>query len=122
MKRIVITPGEPAGIGPDVVIAAAQQSWNAELIAIADPVLLTERAKLLGMNLTLVPCDFKSAAEKHLPGQLKIIPHALSSEVIPGKLTAANVNYVLQTLETAASLCMNQQADAIVTGPVQDRN
>jgi 4-hydroxythreonine-4-phosphate dehydrogenase len=43
--RIAITPGEPAGIGPDLVIAIAQQSWAAELVVIASKTLLRQRAK-----------------------------------------------------------------------------
>ncbi|RLA51578.1 MAG: 4-hydroxythreonine-4-phosphate dehydrogenase PdxA, partial [Gammaproteobacteria bacterium] len=37
--RIAITPGEPAGIGPDIVLMAARQQWDAELVVIADPEL-----------------------------------------------------------------------------------
>lgn len=51
--RVVITPGEPAGVGPDLVIALAQQAWPAELVVCADPALLLERAALLQLPLTL---------------------------------------------------------------------
>lgn len=48
-QRIVITPGEPAGIGPDLVAALAQQAWPVELAIFADPVLLTARTQQLGL-------------------------------------------------------------------------
>ena len=44
MKRLLITPGEPAGVGPDITIQLAQQDFPAELIVIADVDLLMQRA------------------------------------------------------------------------------
>ena len=53
--RVVITPGEPAGIGPDLVVQLAQRSWPVELVVCADATLLQDRAALLGLPLTLIP-------------------------------------------------------------------
>ena len=55
--RIALTPGEPAGIGPELCIALAQQPQAVELVAVADPALLQERAALAGLPLTLRPLD-----------------------------------------------------------------
>ena len=52
--RVVITPGEPAGIGPDLVVQLAQRSWPVELVVCADATLLQDRAALLGLPLTLL--------------------------------------------------------------------
>jgi len=38
--RLALTPGEPAGIGPDLCVQLAQQPLPAEVVAIADPALL----------------------------------------------------------------------------------
>ncbi|HCX00184.1 MAG TPA: 4-hydroxythreonine-4-phosphate dehydrogenase, partial [Pantoea sp.] len=51
--RLAITPGEPAGIGPDLTIQLAQQNWPVELVVCASPQLLRERAAQLGLPLTL---------------------------------------------------------------------
>ena len=51
--RIGITPGEPAGIGPDLVIRLAQQDWPVELVVCANAALLTERATQLQLPLQL---------------------------------------------------------------------
>ena len=53
MNRIAITMGEPAGIGPDILLQTAQQPWPAELVVSADPDLLAERAKQLNLNIKL---------------------------------------------------------------------
>jgi 4-hydroxythreonine-4-phosphate dehydrogenase len=55
--RIAITPGEPAGIGPDLLLQLAQQPWQAQLVAIADKQLLKERAQHLGLNIELIDFD-----------------------------------------------------------------
>lgn len=55
--RVVITPGEPAGIGPDLAVQLAQQDWPAELVVCADGSLLKNRAAMLGLPLSLLPYD-----------------------------------------------------------------
>ena len=117
--RIVLTPGEPAGIGPDIVLSAADKSWDAELVAIADPDMLEQRAALLGLDTRLQAITPESPATAHQPGTLKIIPVPLASPCRAGALDAANSPYVLATLQTAVDLCAGDRFDAIVTAPVQ---
>ena len=45
VQRVVITPGEPAGIGPDLVVQLAQREWPVELVVCADARLLTDRPR-----------------------------------------------------------------------------
>src|SRR5579883_164130 len=118
-KRLLITPGEPAGVGPDITIQLAQQAWPAELIAVADPDMLRERAKALQLPLTLLHVDVDSPPqETHKPGMLKVWPVKLNDVVVAGKGNRANADYVLRTLALAANACLEKKADAIVTGPV----
>lgn len=119
VKRILLTPGEPAGIGPDIVIQAAQKPWPHELIAIADPGLLTERAKLIGLPLRLIECNLDGPAAPHEMSTLKIRTVPIDESAIPGKLNIRNAAYVINTLKEAASLCLQHKAHALVTGPVQ---
>ena len=116
--RIVITPGEPAGIGPDITLKVAQKTWPAELVVIADPDLLTARAQQLKLPIKLIPFDIKNSPAQHTPGSLKIIPVKLNTNCIAGKLNGANAPYVLRCLELATDLCLQKKADALVTGPI----
>ena len=119
LARILITPGEPAGIGPDVLIEAAQQPWNADLIAIADPALIAECAQLLQRPLQIIECDITDQNRiMHQPGSLRIHPVTFPGKITPGKLNIENAPAVMQCLQIAADACMNHQADAVVTGPV----
>jgi 4-hydroxythreonine-4-phosphate dehydrogenase len=118
IPRIVITTGDPAGIGPDIAILAAQRGWPAEIVVIADEELMTQRAQQINQPITLSACDLKQAPEAHQPGKLKILPVMLNMEAQPGKLNPANSWYVIRSLETAIALCESGEANAMVTGPV----
>ncbi len=118
--RIAITPGEPAGIGPDLCIQIAQQPpADAELVLVADPDLIAARAKILKLPLTLNAFNPDLPPRASEPGELTIQAVRLGNEVTPGKLDVANGEYVLQTLRTAVDLVRRGDLDALVTGPVQ---
>jgi 4-hydroxythreonine-4-phosphate dehydrogenase len=115
-KSIAITPGEPAGIGPDLVVQLAQRNWSCQLVVIADPDLLLARAKILNLPLTL-----KEFTGEHLSqnqGELFILPEKLNTPAICGTLNVDNAEYVLKTLRRATTGCLNKTFDALVTGPV----
>lgn len=115
---ILITPGEPAGIGPDIVLALAQQHINARVLCIADPFLLHSRAAMLHNEINIHTIEDVALTPAHQPGSLAVFPVALNKTVTPGKLDAANAPYVLQCLDMAVSLIQQERAHAMVTGPV----
>lgn len=119
VPRIAVTAGEPAGIGPDVLITAAQQPWQAELVAIADAGLLEERARLLGLPLTLEPLRPDQPARLHRPGILVLQQVDLAAPVQPGTLDPDNARYVLENLRIAVTGCTEGIYQAMVTCPVQ---
>ena len=117
-KRIVITPGEPAGIGPDLVIAIAQQAWPVQVVVIASAALLQERAKLLNLPLELTEYNANSEVRPQQAGTLNILPVELAVPCIAGELNPDNGKYVVECLRIACDLNMSGEFDAIVTGPV----
>ncbi|MEX2130612.1 MAG: 4-hydroxythreonine-4-phosphate dehydrogenase PdxA [Pseudohongiellaceae bacterium] len=121
--RLAITPGEPAGIGPDICLQLAQQPpAGIELLIIGDPTVLEQRAKLLGLPIKLVEQRLDQPPAPTLPGQLSIYPVATANSVKSGVLDPANAAYVLETLTTAVNLCKQGICDALVTGPVHKGN
>ena len=118
IQRIAITPGEPAGVGPDLVIQLAQQAWPAELVVCADPQLLLDRAALLGLPIQLRPYQPNQPAQAQEAGTLTIAPFNLAEPVECGKLNEANSAYVVDTLRFAGEANMAKEFDAVVTGPV----
>lgn len=110
---IALTPGEPAGIGPDLAVRLAQvPPPQAALVLIADPQVLAERARLLGLSWTWRPWGGEREPGVYLQ------PHRAPRPVIPGRCDPGNARYVLATLEAAADGCLSAEFDALVTGPV----
>ncbi len=116
--RLALTPGEPAGIGPDLTIALAQQGCENDIVVIADPQLLQDRAVALGLPLILRPYDAKLEPTPLAPSELTILPVALNEPCQPGILNRNNAHYVIETLGAAIDGCVQQQFHAYITGPV----
>ena len=115
---LILTAGEPAGIGPDISLMQATQPLDARLICIADPQLLRERAEQLKLPVHINPLRDIADAGLHQPGVLDVLPVALTTPTEAGRLNPANAGYVLQCLDLAVQLITTQQAHALVTGPV----
>lgn len=118
IKRIIVTAGEPAGVGPELVLELAKQHWSHSIVVVADKTMLAERAQLLDMDIQFIEYDAKATPQPQQAGQLIVDHIPVTTSVIPGKLDEQNCHYVLKTLERAASGCMANEFDALVTGPV----
>ena len=116
--RIALTPGEPAGIGPDLVVTLAQEAQVHEIVAIADPQLLLARAQALGLPLTLRYINIADAPRASLAGELAVFPVQLQTAAQAGVLNVDNATYILKTLDAAIEGCLGKHFSALVTGPV----
>ena len=110
---LAITPGEPAGIGPDLLIALAQNKHSADWVVLTDPDMLSQRADLLGKSLRI------RSAPTGRAGELQVEPVLLAQPAMPGQLNAANSVSVLNSLRKAAEGCLAGRYAGMVTGPVQ---
>jgi len=117
--RIALTPGEPAGIGPDLLVSIAQSDWPAELVAVTDPALLDRAAQRLGLPLTCLPHDPARPPAPHQPGTLRVAAVPLAVGERPGHLDVRNAPAVLATLARACDGCLSGEFAAMVTAPVQ---
>ncbi len=115
--KIAVTPGEPAGVGPDLTIELAQQSWPAQLVIFADEAMMQERASMLGKPLKLTRYT-PGETRIQEPGELFIQPIPAAVPVVPGELNSENGHYVVETLRQACQANIEGDFDAVVTGPV----
>jgi 4-hydroxythreonine-4-phosphate dehydrogenase len=101
--RLALVPGEPAGIGPELVVRALQHDWDADLTVFGDGAVLAAAAHALGLSL---------------PAELALveIPSAVAS--VPGQLDVRNAPMVVDALCRAAQGCLDGDFDGLVTGPV----
>ena len=119
MKPLLITSGEPAGIGVDLCIELAQLNLDIPFVVLADPTLLVQRAIKLGVELDIDYYEFGDEWTAPAKGCLKVWPIPLRDRVITGQLNPANSDYVLEMLERAANACLDGVAAGMVTAPVQ---
>ncbi len=116
--RLAVTPGEPAGVGPELLVKLAQLGSPHELVAWADPELLLSRAARLNLPLELRTLAPTQPPKPLKPGQLAVKPVSMPNTSTPGKLDASNAAYVLDALRQATSACQQGTCDALITGPV----
>lgn len=114
-----LTPGEPAGIGPDLCLLLAREQQPAALVAVASQALLLQRAQELGLSIELI-----SVTADNLPntpataGSLYVWDTPLHAEVAAGQLNVQNGHYVLETLRRAGQGCRDGLFAGMITAPV----
>jgi 4-hydroxythreonine-4-phosphate dehydrogenase len=119
LPSIVVTSGEPAGIGPDLCLMLAARDLPARLCVLADIDLLAERARGIGLDVELNAIDDVAGARPHRAGALSVVPLRTAKRSTPGALDTANAAYVLELLRRGCDACLDGSADAMVTAPVQ---
>jgi len=116
--HIAVTPGDPAGVGPDLVVQAAQQAWPFAWVVLGDPQTLGQRAAVLGLRLRLRQWDPGDPGEPSPPGELWVWPHPLERPAEPGHPDTAHVRNTLSALEHGVRACLDGAFQALVTGPL----
>jgi len=118
IPRIAITLGEPAGVGPELILDLARRPWPAELVIFGDPRLLASRARALGRQVGIAEFSANAPATEARPGRLVVADLALPSPVVPGRLDPRNAAWVIELLRQACAGCQQGHFDALVTAPV----
>lgn len=114
---LILTAGEPAGIGPDLCALIAQKDLPCKLVVIADKKLLQDRAQAINLPLKLL--DYSSSnLGNHKSGNLSVLHIPLDKPSITGKPYVANSRYVLKTLERAVQGCCTGEFNGMVTLPI----
>lgn len=112
-SRLALTVGEPAGIGPDLVVQLAQHELLNDVVLIASPELLEQRAAQLDLPFQWLPEN--APADQ---SGVRLSPVELNTTVTTGELDPENAGYVLETLRLAAEGCLTGRYAGVVTAPV----
>jgi 4-hydroxythreonine-4-phosphate dehydrogenase len=119
VPRIVVTSGEPAGIGPDTCIALARRDWPVDLVIAGDAKLLAQTAADLGAAPLMSNYDPTAAPAVSRAGALKLLDVPAAQAVVAGRLDTRNAASVIAMLDRACDGCMSGEFAAMVTAPVQ---
>ncbi|MDM7857865.1 4-hydroxythreonine-4-phosphate dehydrogenase PdxA [Thiopseudomonas acetoxidans] len=116
--RFALTPGEPAGIGPDLCVFLAQEAQPYPVIVISDTELLKQRAQQLDLPLNIIEVNPDNLPELPSPEQSLYVWHTpLYEPAVAGQLNTANAPYVLETLTRAGQGCIDGLFSAMITAP-----
>ena len=117
---IVVTAGEPAGIGPELCLALADTEWSGGLVIVGDPQLLDERARMLGKTIDIVAYDpAVNSSGTTTNGTLLVLGQELANREVCGHPDPVNAPVLLGGLQRAVKGCLNSEFAALVTAPLQ---
>jgi 4-hydroxythreonine-4-phosphate dehydrogenase len=111
---LVLTTGEPAGVGPELTVQLLQQPFPGPLVIVCDPDLLLERAALLKLPLALKGDTLIAPG-----GEAELLPITLRAPSVHGKPDTTNAPYVIEMLTAATDGCLSGVFSGMVTAPVQ---
>ena len=115
LKPLLISSGEPAGVGPDLCLALAASPWP--IVILCDKTLLLERAKQLDQFIVLD--DYQEGVPpSRTPNHLTVLSIPCTAQVVSGELNPLNATYVINMLDEAVQRCMHGEFSALVTAPV----
>ena len=118
-RLFALTPGEPAGIGPDLCLLLARAAQPHALVAIASRTLLAERAQQLGLSIQLLDVGPGNWPQQPAPAaSLYVWDTPLGTPVQAGQLDQGNAAYVLETLSRAGRGCLDGHFAGMITAPV----
>jgi 4-hydroxythreonine-4-phosphate dehydrogenase len=126
LKKIIYSPGEPSGIGPDLIIQLCTSKFWTDIklpiVCLADPILLTDRASKLGKKVKLLQINDLDNLQKNKKNHIQVLCVTKCNNLKPGKLNKSNADYVLKNLDFAIDNALNDKKTALVTGPISKEN
>ena len=126
MKKIIYSPGEPSGIGPDLIIQLSCSTFwnqiNIPIACIADPELLINRANTLRKKIKIKEISNPGELKKNKRNEIQVIKIAKCPNTKYGKLHRSNAKYVLDNLNYGIDTALTNKKVGLVTGPISKEN
>ena len=126
MKKILYSPGEPSGIGPDIIIQLCKTEFWTDIkipiLCISDPKLLDKRAADLRKKITLQKISDIDELKANKRNVLQVIHVSDCKNTKYGKLYKSNAQYVLDNLKFGIDEALKNKNLALVTGPISKEN
>ena len=126
MKKILYSPGEPSGIGPDLIIQLCKSTFWTDIkipiLCLSDPKLLIQRAKDLGKKITLKEISAIKQLQANKKNIIQVMHVSDCKNTKPGKLCKSNAQYVLDNLQFGIDEAFKNKNHALVTGPISKEN
>lgn len=125
MKKILYSPGEPSGIGPDLIIQICSTPFwekiHIPIVCLADKKLIQDRAKVLNKKIKIDILNNLDSANQNKFGVIQIQEVSKCRITKPGKLYKSNAAYVLKNLDYGIEQSI-KEGIGLVTGPISKEN
>ena len=126
MKKILYSPGEPSGIGPDIIIQLCKTEFWTDIkipiLCISDPKLLDKRAADLRKKITLQKISDIDELKANKRNVIQVMHISDCKNTKYGKLYKSNAKYVLDNLKFGIDEALKNKNLALVTGPISKEN
>ena len=126
MKKIIYSPGEPSGIGPDLIIQLCKSTFWTDvkipIVCLSDPKLLNARASDLGKKIKLEILSDLSELKANKRNVIQVLRVSDCKNTNCGKLYKSNAQYVLDNLQFGIDEAFKNKNHALVTGPISKEN
>jgi 4-hydroxythreonine-4-phosphate dehydrogenase len=117
-KPLIITVGEPAGIGPDICLQLAADEAATNIVACGDLRVLQNRADKMGLDVRLRPYSPEQPAFTNT-GELVVLDQPVANPWVCGNPDPANASALLESIDRAVTGCLQGEFSGLVTGPLQ---
>ena len=115
-KPLIVSAGEPAGIGPDLCLGLVNEHRERPLVVVADPQQLRLRAAMLSLDVEISTYEPDTRIARDA---LCVLPIDLANKDVCGTPDPANSAMLIEGLERAVAACQRGEFAALVTGPLQ---
>lgn len=118
---IAVTVGDPAGIGPDIILMAWHRRNEERLspfLVIGCAKTLATRAIQLGLSVPITTIETPGEASRHFSTSLPLVPLELPGEAVPGKPDAQSATMTIEAIDRAVAWTLSGDTAAIVTAPI----
>ncbi|MDB2518269.1 4-hydroxythreonine-4-phosphate dehydrogenase PdxA [Gammaproteobacteria bacterium] len=126
MKKIIYSPGEPSGIGPDLIIQLCKSTFWTDvkipIVCLSDPKLLNARASDLEKKIKLEVLSDLSELKANKRNVIQVLRVSDCKNTNCGKLYKSNAQYVLDNLQFGIDEAFKNKNHALVTGPISKEN
>jgi 4-hydroxythreonine-4-phosphate dehydrogenase len=118
-KPLVVTAGEPAGIGPELCLTLAHANHGADLVVVSDPELLRARAASTGIDTTVTIIDDDEIGKvRAAAGELLVFAAPFPRLPDCGRPLPENARALLDGIRRAVKGCLGDRFAGLVTAPV----
>ena len=120
IRPLIVSAGEPAGIGPELCLSLAHEDLPCAIVVVSDPDALRSRAAMIGADVKITEISGEDCNTRRAQaGELLVVAQRFAEAPVCGQLNPANAQVLLDGLRLAVAGCVAGRFAGLVTAPLQ---